>query len=376
MMNPEESNSGAGEASPSSGTTFPNTDHHKTITMATIAKAAGVSQGAISSLLNDRDYGIRVSEKTRERVFKACRELRYIPNDLRAVVRMYPEMGDLCILVSNDAPNPASDPLMSRVLASAMSVVKQPAHHFTLARYDQGTDYLHNPDLLPHPVRNGTASKFICSGTPNVSLCQALIRRGYPVVYLGRDVALPGVISIMPDYAEASKLALEHLFRLGHRHIAIHAGPFGTTDTDIIELNRGLRIGFEKSDIPLEAQNIFYGELTFQNGAKVAESFLTRTPRPTALFALTDEVAAGALDRVQSRGLQIPQQFSVVGCGDHAFASLVHPTLTTIHLPAEEMGKLAVEQVEERVKHDPLTEPKRIVLPVQLVERDSASPPL
>src|SRR5579862_3795393 len=75
-------------------------EHHKPATMATIAKAAGVSQGAISSLLNDRDYGIRVSEKTRERVFKVCRDLGYIPNDLRAVVRMYPELGDFCLLIS------------------------------------------------------------------------------------------------------------------------------------------------------------------------------------------------------------------------------------------------------------------------------------
>src|ERR1700733_2666117 len=59
-------------------------DLHKTITMAQIARAAGVSQGAISSLLNDRDYGIRVSEKTRERVFKVCREMGYLPNALRA----------------------------------------------------------------------------------------------------------------------------------------------------------------------------------------------------------------------------------------------------------------------------------------------------
>src|SRR3954469_20769652 len=75
-------------------------DLHKGITMAQIAKAAGVSQGAISSLLNDRDYGIRVSEKTRERVFKVCREMGYIPNDLRAVVRMYPELGEFCLLTT------------------------------------------------------------------------------------------------------------------------------------------------------------------------------------------------------------------------------------------------------------------------------------
>src|SRR6201986_2055901 len=72
----------------------------KPITMAAIARAAGVSQGAISSLLNDRDYGIRVSDKTRDRVFKVCREMGYIPNALRAVVRMYPELGDYCLLLA------------------------------------------------------------------------------------------------------------------------------------------------------------------------------------------------------------------------------------------------------------------------------------
>src|SRR6266550_4279715 len=87
-------------------------DLHKTITMAQIARAAGVSQGAISSLLNDRDYGIRVSEKTRERVFKVCREMGYIPNDLRAVVRMYPELGDFCVLLSTAVEGGLFDPFV------------------------------------------------------------------------------------------------------------------------------------------------------------------------------------------------------------------------------------------------------------------------
>src|SRR5215210_5144536 len=90
-------------------------DFTRTITMAQIAKAAGVSQGAISSLLNDRDYGIRVSEKTRERVFRVCREMGYVPNDLRAVVRMYPELGDLCLLVSSKIRCGLCDPFLSRI---------------------------------------------------------------------------------------------------------------------------------------------------------------------------------------------------------------------------------------------------------------------
>src|SRR6187399_3038525 len=98
-------------------------DFARTITMAQIAKAAGVSQGAISSLLNDRDYGIRVSEKTRERVFRVCREMGYLPNDLRAVVRMYPELGDFCLLLARDMGGAAQEPGLARVASAAVNAV-------------------------------------------------------------------------------------------------------------------------------------------------------------------------------------------------------------------------------------------------------------
>ena len=108
------------------------TDLHKTITMAQIAKAAGVYQGAISSLLNDRDYGIRVSEKTRERVFKVCREMGYIPNDLRAVVRMYPELGDFALLISSRFAGGLTHPTAARVAAAIIEAVPPPVRSLTL----------------------------------------------------------------------------------------------------------------------------------------------------------------------------------------------------------------------------------------------------
>src|SRR6201994_1307351 len=117
-------------------------DLQKTITMAQIAKAAGVSQGAISSLLNDRDYGIRVSEKTRERVFKVCREMGYIPNDLRAVVRMYPELGEFCLLISAADDGGLSEPFTARLVHAAMKAIPDPSHPLTLAAYENGIDYL------------------------------------------------------------------------------------------------------------------------------------------------------------------------------------------------------------------------------------------
>src|SRR5215207_11502460 len=133
-------------------------DLQKTITMAQIAKAAGVSQGAISSLLNDRDYGIRVSDKTRERVFRVCREMGYMPNDLRAVVRMYPELGEFCLLIARDLGNAAEEPALARVASAAVGSVPKDCGSLTIARYDTDVDYIAHPEKLPQPVRIGVVS--------------------------------------------------------------------------------------------------------------------------------------------------------------------------------------------------------------------------
>lgn len=352
-------------------------EQHKAITMADIAKAAGVSQGAISSLLNDRDYGIRVSDKTRERVFKVCREMGYIPNDLRAVVRMYPERGDLCMLASATLGNVVTDPFYSRVLAGAMGAVSDPSHHVGVAVYDPAVDYARHTDLLPQPVGFGISSKFLCVGTPNLSLCQALVRRGFAVSCVGHEVSQPGVTCILPDYAEASRIAVEHLFQLGHRHIAILSGPFGSNEHHIIELNRGLRAGYEQAGVLIEAQNIIYGDLTYRNGYNALDVLLARSTAPTAILCLNDSAATGVIARAQSRGIQVPADLSVLGCSDDLYSECVHPKLSTIHLPAEEIGATAAREAERRVadREHGLADGKKIVLPVRLIERESCAAP-
>ncbi|MGB8354633.1 MAG: LacI family DNA-binding transcriptional regulator [Chthoniobacteraceae bacterium] len=351
---------------------FPTTLSHpynKTITMATIAKAAGVSQGAISSLLNDRDYGIRVSEKTRKRVFKACRELGYVPNDLRAVVRMYPELGDSCLLVSGSLRDWATNPFYARILKGIIDTISPAARHITLAEYEETTDYLEHAELLPHPIRSGTASKFICIGAMNFSLVQALIKRDFPVAFLGSDVSIPGVTTIQPDYAEASRLAIDYLLKAGHRQIAILSGPFGSEDHAIAELNRGIRLCYERSGISFDTQNIIHGDLTFKSGAAAIDVLFSRNEKPTAIFSLSDEAASGALSQIQK--LKPSHPLSIIGCGDASIADAL--SLTTIHLPAEEMGAEALRDIEARVQKGALLESKKVVLPVRLVERKSTS---
>jgi LacI family transcriptional regulator len=348
-------------------------DLQKTITMAQIAKAAGVSQGAISSLLNDRDYGIRVSEKTRERVFKVCREMGYIPNDLRAVVRMYPELGDFCLLLSTSIEGGLFDPFVHRLVAAAMAAIPDESHPLSLAFYSETQDYS-AAGALPHPVRVGTYSKFLMHGAPSPSLLEVLFRRGLPVVSLGFDAPLPGVTSLVPDYTQAAILALEHLVQLGHEHLGIISGPFGSTHPKTLELNHGVSVACEKFGLPIESQHIVYGDLSEQAGRAALEEILARKPAPTAIFAMSDRAALGTLALAQARGLQVPDDLSIVGCSDDPASQAGHPPLTTIHLPAEEIAELGIREIDRLVNAGAADAPRKESLPVRLISRSSTGP--
>jgi DNA-binding LacI/PurR family transcriptional regulator len=348
-------------------------DLQKTITMAGIAKAAGVSQGAISSLLNDRDYGIRVSEKTRQRVFKVCRDMGYIPNDLRAVVRMYPELGDFCLLISSRIAGGLSDPFVARIAVAAMAAIPDPSHPLSVGLYDESADY-HSPGVPPpHAISAGVCSKFLVLGPPNQSLFELLTRRGLPVLSLGHDASFPGVISLSPDYRTASRLGIEHLTKLGHTHLAIVSGPFGSTDPRVLELNHGIRVACDSLGASVETQDIIHGDLTAAAGRIALKELLARETRPTAIFCLSDAAALGVIAEAQSRGIAMPKMLSVIGCGDDPCAQGASPRLTTIHIPAEEMAESGVRELDALV-HDPATPtPRKTLVPVKLVERDSCA---
>lgn len=159
--------------------------------------------------------------------------------------------------------------------------------------------------------------------------------------------------------------------------MAILSGPFGSTDYQIIELNRGVRAAFDKANVAIEAQNIIYGDLTMEAGYKALDLLMERSDPPTAIFCFHDAAAAGVIARAQARGIQIPDQLSVIGCSDDALSAHLQPALSTIHLPAEAIGMTGVSETNRRVRdRDAFPgEAKKILLPVKLVERASSGPP-
>ena len=161
---------------------------------------------------------------------------------------------------------------------------------------------------------------------------------------------------------------MEHLFVLGHKRIGILAGPFGSEERRIADLTHGVRLAFEKWDVPFPAENVVHGDLTFESGAKSLDHLLESHTGPTAVFCFDDRIAGGAMARAREKGLDVPRDLSIIGCGDYEFAAYLAPALTTVHLPAEEVGASAVRAIEDLVGNKKSAQGK-ITLPARLVER-------
>lgn len=350
----------------------------KSVTLSEIARAARVSIAAVSSFLNNRNYGIRVSEDTQQRITDACRKLGYQPKNQAARARIYPQLGNVCFMVNSRTPDGAQNHYFGRMLGGVMKAMKQSEQQVTYALFDLGADYMQNPEQLPSPVRQESASKFILASVPNPTLVQHLLEAERPFVYLGQHLEMPGFVSICPDYAKASRLAVHHLHGLGHRNIAFITGSFGSTRYNQTEIERGFALGMSEVGLTLKPHLLCHGKLNTQDVSSAVDYCMGQsnaTERPTAFFCLHDTAAICAAGRLQARGIRVPDEVSVMGLNDEAGAATSHPAMTTVRFPLEEMGRAGLVEVERQAMEGrPLTSQK-IVLPVSLIERASCAPP-
>ena len=345
----------------------------KTVTMAAVARVAGVSQGAISSLLNDRDYGIRVSSKTRDKVFKICRSLGYEPNDLRALVRIYPELGETCLLVSDKIPGGVANAYVARLTASLMSHISRKPSSLVVILYDETRDYGAEGDM-PGPLQHGTASKILCVGAGNEAICRVVHDRGLPAIMLGHTSHMPGVTSIVPDYPAAAALALDLLFRSGHRHIGIVSGPFGSHDPRLTEMNVAIGDAAARLGITIAAEDIFSGNLDFEAGVAAVKHMRERAVAPSALLCLAESAAAGAVVGAHAHGMWVPGQLSIVTFADHAGTIGSSVPMSAVVLPVDELAAAAVKEADRQIHGGIPAEAAKITIGVRLIERATCGP--
>jgi LacI family transcriptional regulator len=196
---------------------------------------------------------------------------------------------------------------------------------------------------------------------------RAYERTGGRIAVIGRH-KLAGD-AVMPGNEEGGFLLGAELFRLGHQRIGVIAGPkVLTTTTDRLA---GLRQAAREHGQSLPPKRVVYANFDRNSGAAAAAELLDAVPGLTAIVALNDAMAIGALATMRERGIPVPAEMTVVGFDDMPIASDVVPALTTIRLGMPEMGMRAMA-----LALGPRTEDARVEhMPASLVRRDSSAPP-
>ena len=164
----------------------------------------------------------------------------------------------------------------------------------------------------------------------------------YPLVVVDPlvqiDASIPSVAAANVSGAEQ---AMQHLLDLGHRRIAAITGPPGWVATE--ERRQAYRAALAVAGIAFDPALELEADFDFEPGAQAAAVLLELERPPTAIFAFNDMIAIGAMGAARSLGIKIPDELSIVGFDDSAYAAVVHPALTTVRQPLAEMGATAVD---------------------------------
>jgi LacI family transcriptional regulator len=331
-------------------------------TSADVAARAGVSRATVSFVLNER-ADVKIRSATRLRVIEAANELGYHPN---APARQLAGGSSLTLgLVLLQTPEQvAGDALLAETLRGLSSAARAAGYRVLVESIVPGDGGY--SDIL----RTRRAEGLVISGPrSDDATLEALAGERFPIVLQG---SLPGlaVPSVDVDNVAGARQAVEHLLGLGHRRIGcVTNAPLAyTAARDRLD---GYRQALEAAGIGFDEGLVTEGEFDAPSGHR-AMTRLLGTEGMTAVFVASDVVALGAMGALREAGLRVPEDVSVVGFDNIPLAAYVDPPLTTVRIPAFELGLVAGQALVDRVARRPVAD--RTLLPLELVVRASTAP--
>ena len=309
-------------------------------TSSDVATRAGVSRTTVSFVLNGR-ADAKIPEATRQRVLDAAAELGYVPH---ASARQLAGGRSRTLRGLASAARTAG----LRVMVEALSPNDPESSYVSL-------------------VRGQHADGLILSGprTDDPAFLE-LVRDGFPVVLQGSLPDVP-VSSVDVDNVAGARQAVDHLIGLGHRRIAMITNA-PVVYTAAVQRAEGYREALAAAGIPYDAGLVDEGGFDAQSGQQAMAAILRRRSFD-AVFVASDVVALGAIAALRESGRRIPDDVSVVGFDDIPLAAFFDPPLTTVRLPAFELGQAAGEALLRRIADPAVAD--RTVLPTELVVRAS-----
>ncbi len=327
-------------------------------TMRDVALHAGVSIQTVSCVINETGT---ISDETRHRVFQSIELLKYKRNPIARSMRT--RQTRMIALLVMDITNPVLSVIASTVEAAAY------ARGYNVLLYNTGLNAEREQAYLGS-MSDSRADGVIIVNAIDPASALHLWNNYIPTVLI--DCTAPGDVPLVSiDNVEGGYLATRHLIERGHQRIAHIAG------SPTLEIVRQREAGYLRA---IEEFGLAYRKTVpshslqwgYQIGYNATKSLLHDTPRPTALFAASDELAIGAYRALAEAGLCIPGDMSVVGFDNIEAAAFTTPPLTTIHQPFQELGERAFSLLLNLLDGGEPDEPTGL-LPPRLLIRESTA---
>jgi LacI family transcriptional regulator len=342
------------------------------VTIRDVARECGYSASTVSIVLNGAPLSRYIPADTKGRIETAAKRMGYRPNPLARSLRS--QRSNIVGVMVIDI----TDPFCTPILRGLENALYQASYLSLLAdAHNEPHRFERYLEMLLDRRVEGLVviANWLVT---DIKLLADLTECQVPTVIAGRSFENHSVSTVSVDNEGGASMALEHLYRLGHREIAFLRGPKALSSSG--QRWRGIRAFAQSAGLRLDSKLIL--ELpesldpnsSFEAGAQLTGELLRQGKAFTALMAYDDVTALGALRALKKKGLRVPEDCSVVGFDDVAQASLSVPSLTTVRQPMEAMGSLSAGMVLDAIKamdekQDVAVVRKRI--PAELVVRES-----
>jgi DNA-binding LacI/PurR family transcriptional regulator len=304
-------------------------------TMKEVAKRAGVSPATVSRVLNKTHY---IAAKTEQRVLEVVHQLKYIKNVHAR--RLATGRSDLFGLLISEIVNPYFPEIIRGFQAAAW----ERSFDVLLCNTEYSPARIHT--VVRKLIESDVRGVAIMTSSVDQSVAAELTAAGIGVVCCNLGPPQPLISNISIDYQEGISQAIEHVVGLGHRRVAVIAGP-GDNRT-AITIKHALVKGLSRRKLnPFPVLDCNY---RIDAGAAAVETILSQPQTPSVIFCGSDLIAMGAMNALEQASVRVPEDVSVIGIDDIAFAFLARPPLTTIRVPREELGRVAFHALDKMLK--------------------------
>ena len=335
---------------------------NKKTTLKDIAIALNISTAAVSKALNDDS---RISIKTKEAVKKVAKELNYQPNHLASALRKGKSN-----LVGVIVPRTNSN-FFSSVIQNIEEVLNKKGYNIIITQSNESyKKECSNIDTLLFTQVDGIIAS-MANETTNLAYFEKVKSKGIPLILFDRGENDLNVDYIGINDYDSSHMIVEHLINQGCKRIA-HIGGYRHTRIFNNRI-RGYVDAIKKHQLPADEQLLLESNLTIEDGREKMLELLQLKNRPDAVYVASDFAALGALQILQEKNIQVPNEIALVGFGNEPFTAMVTPALSTINQHSAEIGKMAANTFLELADVAELKQTlNKKILQAELIVRDSS----